>query len=97
MACLDDSVLPFLHGTLVINILEARDLPDCDRYLPYPPYFSHKIREKWNKSIKKVQEHAIDTREIVRNRNVASGSGLAYIRNRMVNLSYTQKNFSNPL
>lgn len=30
MESLDDSVLPFLHGTLVINILEARDLPDHD-------------------------------------------------------------------
>ena len=32
MECLDDSGLPFLHGTLIINIWEARDLPDIDRY-----------------------------------------------------------------
>ena len=31
MACLDDSSLPFLHGTLVIRIEEAKDLPDLDR------------------------------------------------------------------
>ena len=31
MTCLDDSSLPFLHGTLVIRIEEAKDLPDLDR------------------------------------------------------------------
>ena len=31
MTCLDDSSLPFLHGTLVIRVEEARDLPDNDR------------------------------------------------------------------
>ena len=31
MTCLDDSSLPFLHGTLVIRVEEARDLPDLDR------------------------------------------------------------------
>ena len=30
MACLDDSSLPFLHGTLVIRVEEAKDLPDKD-------------------------------------------------------------------
>ena len=31
MTCLDDSSLPFLHGTLVIRVEEAKDLPDMDR------------------------------------------------------------------
>jgi len=30
MTCLDDSSLPFLHGTLIIRIEEAKDLPDLD-------------------------------------------------------------------
>ena len=31
ITCLDDSSLPFLHGTLVIRVGEAKDLPDMDR------------------------------------------------------------------
>ena len=34
ITCLDDSSLPFLHGTLVIRVEaveEAKDLPDMDR------------------------------------------------------------------
>jgi len=30
MTTLDDSYLPFLHGTLVVKVLEASELPDCD-------------------------------------------------------------------
>ena len=28
---LDDSTLPFLHGTLIVGVHEANDLPDTDR------------------------------------------------------------------
>ena len=32
MTCQDESNVHFLHGTLVIRVEEARDLPDLDRF-----------------------------------------------------------------
>ena len=32
MTCQDESSVHFLHGTLVIRVEEARDLPDLDRF-----------------------------------------------------------------
>ena len=38
MSALDDTVLPFLHGTLLLKIEEAKDLPDTDRSVGYGQY-----------------------------------------------------------